>query len=78
MNIRMFGQSYTVLNKPYDNTITVLQQDETTPPGPFNPALEVQIRTYGLKYMQKILVLFTKNSVLELAKKPCSAKIPGW
>jgi hypothetical protein len=55
------GQNYTVLNKPYDNTITVLQQDETTPPGPFNPALEVQIRTYGLEVYAKNIGLIYKE-----------------
>lgn len=34
---RNVGQSYQLFNNTYDSTVTVFQQDETTPPGPFDP-----------------------------------------
>lgn len=44
---------YTVLNTVYDSTVTVLQHDETNPEGPFDPGLELQIRTYGVEVFAK-------------------------
>jgi hypothetical protein len=55
------SQPFTVFNKSYDSTVTVLQQDETTPNGPFNPALEVQIRTLGLEVYAKNVGLVYKE-----------------
>lgn len=33
---RNLGESLKVLNNTFNNTVTIFQQDETTPPGPFN------------------------------------------
>lgn len=57
---RNLGQSYSVLNKTYDSTVTVYQQDETTPPGPFDPnnyqqrnlGTEVYAKGTGLIYKE--------------------------
>ncbi len=54
------GQSYNVLGKNYDSTVTVLQQDDTTPLGPFNPnnyqqrnlSTEVYAKGVGLVYKE--------------------------
>lgn len=46
------GGSYDVLNKTYDNTVTILQQDETTPDGPFDPH-NYQQRNYGIEVYAK-------------------------
>ena len=53
--------SYTIFNTNYDSTVTVLQHDETTPEGPFDPNLEVQIRTYGLEVYAKGIGLIYKE-----------------
>ena len=53
-------QPYTVIKGPLDSTITVLQQDETSPPGPFDPnnyqqrnySIEVYARGIGLVYKE--------------------------
>ncbi|HEY6975149.1 MAG TPA: hypothetical protein VH396_02600 [Chitinophagaceae bacterium] len=53
-------QPYTVIKGTLDSTITVLQQDETSPPGPFDPnnfqqrnyAIEVYARGIGLIYKE--------------------------
>lgn len=55
------GLGYSVSNTSYDSTITVLQHDETNPEGPFNPALEVQIRTYGVEVYAKGIGLIYKE-----------------
>lgn len=57
---RDLGQRYRLLNTTYDSTVTVYQQDETTPSGPFNPAnyqqrnlgTEVYARGVGLIYKE--------------------------
>lgn len=54
------GQPFTVLNGTLNNTITVLQQDETSPPGDFDPnnyqqrnyAIEVYAQGIGLVYKE--------------------------
>jgi hypothetical protein len=58
---RNVDSGYSVLNKTYDSTITVFQHDETTPEGPFDPGLEVQIRTYGLEVYAKGVGLIYKE-----------------
>lgn len=52
---------YSVLNTTYDSTVTVFQHNETTPEGPFDPGLEVQIRTYGLEVYAKGVGLIYKE-----------------
>jgi len=55
-----FGAPYTVLNGDLPNTVTVLQQDETSPPGDFDPnyyqqrnyAVEVYAYGIGLVYKE--------------------------
>jgi hypothetical protein len=57
---RNVNQPYSVLNTTYDSTVTVFQQDETTPPGPFDPnnyqqrnfAKEVYAKGIGLIYKE--------------------------
>jgi hypothetical protein len=52
------GQPFKVLGKTYPETVTILQQDEVLPPGPFNPnvykqynySIEVYARGIGLIY----------------------------
>jgi hypothetical protein len=54
------GQPDTVLNNVFQNTITILQQDETDPPGPFDPnnyqqrnySVEVYAQGIGLVYKE--------------------------
>ncbi len=54
------GMPYTVLNKTYDSTVTVAQRDETTPPGPFNPA-NYQQRNFGVEVYAKGVGLIYKE-----------------
>jgi len=58
---RNTDSGYTVLNTAYDSTITVFQHDETNPEGPFNPNLDVQIRTYGAEVYAKGIGLIYKE-----------------
>lgn len=58
---RNVGQPFKIFNTTYDNTVTVFQQDETTPPGPFNPNLDVQIRTLGNEVYAKGVGLVYKE-----------------
>lgn len=58
---RNVNAGYTVLNTNYDSTVTVFQHDETTPDGPFDPNLEVQIRSYGLEVYAKGIGLIYKE-----------------
>jgi hypothetical protein len=53
-------QSYTVLNKTYDSTITVFQKDETLPEGAFNPAYR-QDKNYGKEVYAKGIGLIYKE-----------------
>lgn len=57
---RNLSESYSVLNKNYDNTVTVFQQDETTPPGPFNPN-NYQQRNLGTEVFAKGIGLIYKE-----------------
>ena len=54
------GSSYTVFNQTFDNTVTVLQQNETTPPGPFDPN-NYQQRNYGVEVYAKGVGLVYKD-----------------
>ena len=57
---RNVGAGYTVFNTTYDSTVTVYQQDETTPEGAFDPAnyyqlnkaFEVYAKGVGLIYKE--------------------------
>lgn len=54
------GSNYSVKNKIYSNTITVEQNDETNPLGPFNPA-SFQTRNFGEEVYAKGIGLIYKN-----------------
>lgn len=54
------GDPYKVLDSTYSNTVTVAQNDETSPPGPFNPA-SFQERTYGQEVYAKGVGLVYKE-----------------
>lgn len=54
------GEPYTIKNTTFDSTITVLQHDETTPEGPFNPA-SYQQRNYGAEVYAKGVGLIYKE-----------------
>jgi len=53
------GMPYTVAKGTLDNTVTVLQQDETSPPGPFDPSnyqqrnYSVEVYAYGIGLVYK-------------------------
>ncbi|HEX8357777.1 MAG TPA: hypothetical protein VF610_10205 [Segetibacter sp.] len=47
------GQPFQVLNKSFDSTITVFQQDETTPDEPFTPSIPYQQRNYSVEVYAK-------------------------
>ncbi|MDQ6813467.1 MAG: hypothetical protein M3040_07025, partial [Bacteroidota bacterium] len=49
---RNLGQPFTTLTTKYDSTVTVFQQDETTPPGPFNKN-NYQQRNFGTEVFAK-------------------------
>ncbi|MGI8636315.1 MAG: hypothetical protein ACR2KZ_13030 [Segetibacter sp.] len=57
---RDVGKPYTILNSTYDNTVTVYQQDETTPPGAFNPQ-NYQQRNLGIEVYAKGIGLIYKE-----------------
>lgn len=59
---RDMGLSYQILDKTYDSTITVFQQDETTPPGPFDPN-NYQQRNYGIEVFAKGVGLVYKDFI---------------
>jgi len=72
---RNTGGTYTVLNTTYDSTITVAQHDETSPEGPFDPNLEVQIKTFGLEVYAKGIGLIYKEFLYQnWQKNPSPAK----
>ena len=54
------NQSYQLFNKNYDSTVTVFQQDETTPPGPFDPN-NYQQRNLGKEIYAKGVGLIYKE-----------------
>jgi hypothetical protein len=60
-NYQNVDQPYSVVNKTYDSTITVAQIDDTSPSGPFNPALDVQVRTLGVEVYAKNIGLIYKE-----------------
>jgi hypothetical protein len=55
------GEPYKIGNTTFDSTVTVFQQDETFPEGPFNPSLAAQIRTYGVEVYAKGVGLIFKE-----------------
>lgn len=57
---RNLGATETVLGNAYQNTVTVFQQDETTPEGPFDPS-NYQQRNYGVEVYAKGIGLVYKN-----------------
>lgn len=54
------GQPYSLRNRTFDSTVTVLQHDETSPPGPFNPN-NYQQRNFGTEVYAKGLGLIYKE-----------------
>ncbi|MES2774679.1 MAG: hypothetical protein V4722_10865 [Bacteroidota bacterium] len=54
------GQPFTVLGKTFDNTISVLQIDDTDPPGPIFPD-RIQIKKYGKEVYAKGIGLIYKE-----------------
>jgi hypothetical protein len=54
-------EGYSVLNKTYDTTITILQKDETLPEGQFNPTFPRQDRNYGVEVYAKGVGLIYKE-----------------
>lgn len=54
------GQPYTVIKGVLDNTITIVQQDETSPPGPFDPG-SYQQRNYSVEVYAKNIGLVYKE-----------------
>lgn len=54
------NQPYTVLKGTIENTITVLQVDETSPPGPFDPG-NYQQRNYSIEVYAKGIGLIYKD-----------------
>jgi hypothetical protein len=54
------GEPYTVLKGTLENTITILQQDETSPPGPFDPS-NYQQRNYSVEVYAKDIGLVYKE-----------------
>jgi hypothetical protein len=57
---RNVGQPYKILNTTYDTTVVVYQQDETTPPGPFDPK-NYQQRNLGTEVYAKGVGLIYKE-----------------
>lgn len=57
---RDVSKPYRVSNAIYDSTVTVFQQDETTPPGPFNPQ-NYQQRNLGTEVYAKGIGLVYKE-----------------
>lgn len=53
-------QPYNIFNKTFDSTVTVFQNDETTPPGPFNPNLYQQ-HNHGYEVFAKGVGLIYKD-----------------
>ncbi len=55
---RNVGSEYTVFNTTYDSTVTVYQQDETTPEGPFDPANYYQLNKASEVYAKGIGLIY--------------------
>ena len=67
--------AYILFNTTYDTTVTVFQHDETNPEGPFDPNLDVQIRTYGLEvYAKGIGMIYKEFLYWNWQKNPAPAK----
>ena len=60
-----FATPYTVLNGTLPNTVTVLQQDETSPPGDFDPNnyqqrnYSIEVYAYGIGLVYKEFIHWT-------------------
>lgn len=55
---RDVGAAYTVFNTAYDSTVTVFQQDESTPEGPFDPANYYQLNKASEVYAKGIGLVY--------------------
>lgn len=66
-------QPFSVLSKTFNNTITVLQRDETTPEGPFSPSLYKQ-RNYGIEVYAKGIGLIYKDFLHYIYQPPTPNK----
>lgn len=60
-NYQNVGEPYTINSRTFDSTITVLQQNETTPEGPFTPNIPYQQRNYGVEVYAKGVGLIYKE-----------------
>jgi hypothetical protein len=69
------GMPMTINNKKYDNTVTVFQIDETSPPGPFNPSLSFQEKIFSKEVYAKNVGMIYKEFLYWQWQKPSSA--PG-
>ena len=58
---RNVNQPYTVLKGTVDSTVTVLQDDNTSPPGPFDPSNAFQERDYSIEVYGKGIGLIYKD-----------------
>lgn len=67
------AQPYTVFTKKFDNTITVLQRDETIPEGPFVNTAYKQ-RNYGLEVYAKGVGLIYKEFLHYIYQPPTPSR----
>ena len=67
------AQPYTVPGKKFDNTVSVLQRDETIPEGPFSPMAYKQ-RNYGLEVYAKGIGLIYKEFLHYIYQPPTPSR----
>lgn len=65
-----FGQKFTTSGITYDSTVTVAQQDEFSPDGPFDPTLDYQQRNYSVEVYAKGIGLVYKDLLHWTWQKP--------
>ena len=64
---------YTVLGKKFDNTVTILQRDETIPEGPFVPTAYKQ-RNFGIEVYAKGVGLIYKEFLHYIYQPPTPSR----
>ncbi len=65
-----FGQNYTASGYTYDSTVTVMQQDDFSPDGPFDPTYDYQQRNYSVEVYAKGIGLVYKDLLHWIWQKP--------